>query len=98
MTAHVPTKAELQAWVDMLSDEEVRKAMQAKLDAETLILRPLAALESDRQRGGAHPLRPPWAQTDPPLRASKLQGCKGFRLPARPIRRCRLVWRQPSWG
>src|SRR5260370_3599780 len=47
---------------------------------ETLILRPLAALESDRQRGGAHPLRPPWAQTDPPLRASKLQGCKGFRL------------------
>ena len=34
MTAHVPTKAKLQAWVDMLSDEEVRKAMQAKLDAD----------------------------------------------------------------
>jgi hypothetical protein len=34
MTAHVLTKAKLQAWVDMLSDEEVRKAMQAKLDAD----------------------------------------------------------------
>jgi hypothetical protein len=26
-----------------------------------LILRPLAVRESDRQRGGAHALRPPWA-------------------------------------
>jgi hypothetical protein len=34
MTAHVFTKAELQAWVDMLSDDEQRKAMQAKLDAD----------------------------------------------------------------
>src|SRR6266576_2093516 len=30
--------------------------------ANSFILRPLAARESDRQRGGAHPLRPPWAQ------------------------------------
>ena len=34
MTAHVLTKAELQAWVDMLSDDEERKAMQAKLDTD----------------------------------------------------------------
>jgi hypothetical protein len=34
MTAHVPTKAELQAWVEMLSDDEVRRAMQAKLDTD----------------------------------------------------------------
>ena len=34
MTAHVRTKAELQAWVDMLSDDEERKAMQVKLDAD----------------------------------------------------------------
>jgi len=34
MTAHVLTKAELQAWVDMLSDDEERKAMQVKLDAD----------------------------------------------------------------
>jgi hypothetical protein len=34
MTAHVPTKSELQAWVDMLSDDEERKAMQAKLDTD----------------------------------------------------------------
>jgi hypothetical protein len=31
---HVFTKAKLQAWVDMLSDDEQRKAMQAKLDAD----------------------------------------------------------------
>jgi hypothetical protein len=34
MPAHVPTKSELQAWVDMLSDDEERKAMQAKLDTD----------------------------------------------------------------
>ena len=34
MTAHVLTKAELQAWVDMLSDDEERKVMQAKLDTD----------------------------------------------------------------
>ena len=34
MTAHVLTRAELQAWVDVLSDDEERKAMQAKLDAD----------------------------------------------------------------
>jgi hypothetical protein len=32
--AHVFTKAELQTWVDKLSDDEQRKAMQAKLDAD----------------------------------------------------------------
>jgi anti-sigma factor RsiW len=34
MNAHVLTKAELQAWVDMLSDDEERRAMQAKLDTD----------------------------------------------------------------
>jgi anti-sigma factor RsiW len=34
MTAHVLTRAELQAWVDVLSDDEERKAMQAKLDTD----------------------------------------------------------------
>jgi hypothetical protein len=34
MTAHVLTRAELQAWVDVLSDDEERKAMQAKLDKD----------------------------------------------------------------
>ena len=34
MPAHVLTKAELQAWVDMLSDDEERKVMQAKLDTD----------------------------------------------------------------
>ena len=34
MTAHVLTKAELQAWVDVLADDQERKAMQAKLDTD----------------------------------------------------------------
>src|ERR1700745_2132111 len=34
MPAHVLTKAELQAWLNMLSDEEERKVMQAKLDTD----------------------------------------------------------------
>ena len=34
MTARVRTKAELQAWVDILSDDEARKVMQAKLDTD----------------------------------------------------------------
>ena len=34
MTARVLTKAELQVWVDMLSDDEERKVMQAKLDTD----------------------------------------------------------------
>ena len=34
MTTHVLTRAELQAWVDVLSDDEERKAMQAKLDTD----------------------------------------------------------------
>ena len=34
MTAYVLTRAELRAWVDVLSDDEERKAMQAKLDTD----------------------------------------------------------------
>jgi anti-sigma factor RsiW len=34
MTTHVLKRAELQAWVDVLSDDEERKAMQAKLDTD----------------------------------------------------------------
>ena len=33
-TTHVLTRAELQSWVDVLSDDEERKAMQAKLDTD----------------------------------------------------------------
>jgi hypothetical protein len=34
MTAHVVAKVELQAWMDMLSDDEERRAMQAELDTD----------------------------------------------------------------